>query len=121
MSPPINLHLFLSHPFISRCDLYFECLFLSNYTYFCHICFLADLPYPLLPTRILINTETGLTYLRFAGFFKEKLSTQSHDCLILVLTETQNVNFEIIYEISYELDWNQMAVLKLICYLSSYL
>ena len=43
--------------------------FYKTKTYFCHICFLADLPSPLPPTRILINTETGLTYLRFAGFF----------------------------------------------------
>ena len=65
----IRLHLFLSHPFLSRCDLYFECLLLSNYTYFCHICFLADLPSPLPQTRILINTETSLTYLGIARFF----------------------------------------------------
>merc|ERR1712236_199863 len=41
--------------------------FYKTKTYFCHICFLADLPSPIPPTRILINTEMGLTYLHFAG------------------------------------------------------
>ena len=76
----IKLHLFLSHPFNSRCDLHFECLLLSNYTYFCHICFLADL-LPLPHTRILINTETGLTYLRFAGFLFNKTNFVIGNCL----------------------------------------
>ena len=53
-----TIHIFLSHLFLGRFAL------------------------PLHHTRILINTETGLTYLRFAGFFISKPLDNIHQTCI---------------------------------------